>query len=309
MKALLATAILFFNFFAHAQELYIKTFGNKLQPALVFLHGGPGYNCANFEATTAQRLADAGFYVVVYDRRGEGRSIDKSAAFTFEQTFADLNAIYKFAGIKTATLLGHSFGGIVATLFAQQQPKAVTAVVLIGSPVSLQETFKTIIHSCKEIYAAKQDSANLGYLNSLQQLDTTSIMYSTYCFMYAMRNGFYTTKTPNDEAKNLYGLFKTDTLLRKYASRMNKEAPEGFWKNEKYTTLDLTDVLKSLPKNNMKVYGFYGKQDGLYSPAQIEALQALIGKDAVKYYDNCSHNVFIDQQTLFINDLISFLPK
>jgi hypothetical protein len=33
--------------------------------------GGPGYNCAGFEVSTAQELANNGFYVIVYDRRGK----------------------------------------------------------------------------------------------------------------------------------------------------------------------------------------------------------------------------------------------
>jgi hypothetical protein len=31
--------------------------------------GGPGYNCGGFEVSTAQELANNGFYVIVYDRR------------------------------------------------------------------------------------------------------------------------------------------------------------------------------------------------------------------------------------------------
>lgn len=291
------------SFLAQAQELYLKKFGDKANPALVFLHGGPGYNCANFEATTAQRLADSGFYVVVYDRRGEGRSIDQNASFTFEQTIADVNHVYSIAGINKAVLIGHSFGGIVATKFAQQHPNAVTAVVLVGAPVSLQATFKTIIHSSAQLYQEQNDSSSLAYIKLLERMDTTTIEYSSYCFMYAMRNGFYRLKQPDDEAKNLYALFKTDTLLRKHAAHMSREAPLGFWKTEKYTTLDLTESLKKIQHYKVPVYGFYGKQDGLYSPAQIEALQALLGNGAVHYYNNCSHNVFIDQQTAFIHDL------
>jgi proline iminopeptidase len=57
-----------------AQELYSRAFGNAKDTPILFLHGGPGYNCAGFEVSTAQELANNGFYVIVYDRRGEGRS-------------------------------------------------------------------------------------------------------------------------------------------------------------------------------------------------------------------------------------------
>jgi proline iminopeptidase len=48
-----------------------------------------------FEATTAQPLADKGFYVIVYDRRGEGRSLDSTATFTYREAITDLNEIYQ----------------------------------------------------------------------------------------------------------------------------------------------------------------------------------------------------------------------
>lgn len=42
----------------NAQEIYSKSYGNPEDISVIFLHGGPGYNCVNFEATTAQQLAD-----------------------------------------------------------------------------------------------------------------------------------------------------------------------------------------------------------------------------------------------------------
>ena len=83
ITSLLLSIIFFLN--ADAQEIYSKTFGNPNHEPILFLHGGPGYNCANFEATTAQKLANNGFFVIVYDRRGEGRSKDTNAQFTFQK--------------------------------------------------------------------------------------------------------------------------------------------------------------------------------------------------------------------------------
>ena len=113
--------------FLSAQSIYTKAYGNPKDQAVVFLHGGPGYNSALFEGTTAEALSKNGFYVLVYDRRGEGRSEDQEAAFTFEETFKDLNRIYKKFKLKKAILIGHSFGGVVATLYAEQYPKKVKA--------------------------------------------------------------------------------------------------------------------------------------------------------------------------------------
>jgi proline iminopeptidase len=286
---------------AYSQHLYIKTFGKRTAPALVFLHGGPGYNSANFEATTAQKLADRGFFVIVYDRRGEGRSQDPKALFTFQQSFDDLLAIYKQYGLAKAHLLGHSFGGVVAVLFAEKYPQNIASLVLVGAPVDLQESFKTIITAVKEIYQQKGDQSNLAYIAALEKMDKSSLEYSSYSLLHAMQNGFYTPKKPGEEAKQIYASFRTDSLLRQYASQMSYQAPQGFWKNEQYTSLNLQENLKQLQVKNIKIRALYGKDDGLYSVAQVAALQKLLGEDNLKYLDDCSHNVFIDQQSQFLD--------
>lgn len=288
----------------NAQEIYSKAFGNPEDESVIFLHGGPGYNCVNFEATTAQQIADKGFYVIVYDRRGEGRSKDSNAKFTFEETFDDLNAIYEKYGITKSNIIGHSFGGVIAPLFAEKYPDKIQSIILVGAPISLQETFKTIISTSKDIYESKNDSINLNYISMLEKMDTSSIQYSSYSFMHAMQNGFYTPKNISKKATEIYAKFKTDTLLVKYSTQMTYQAPQGFWKNENYTTLDLNDNLKELKQNQkIKIYALYGKDDGLFSDVQISKLKSIIGDSNLKYLENCSHNVFIDQQDKFIESL------
>jgi proline iminopeptidase len=137
----------------------------------------------------------------------------------------------------------------------------------------------------------------------LEEMDKSSIEYSSYCFSHAMQNGFYYPKEPTKEAVNIYEKFGTDTLLIKYGSQMTYEAPRGFWQNEKYTTLDLTENLKRVLKNSTPIFGLYGKGDGLFSVTQIRNIENLIGEDKVAYISNCSHNLFIDQQTKFINSI------
>jgi proline iminopeptidase len=300
MKARILTILFLATIVAKGQTIYTRAFGNSKDQPIIFLHGGPGYNCANFEATTAQQLADNGFYVIVYDRRGEGRSKDPKATFTFKETFDDLNAIYKEYKLTGSILIGHSFGGVVATLFAEAYPVKVRSLILVGAPVSLQQTFKNILERSRIIYQDKKDSVNLRYISQMEKMDTTSLEYCSYCFGHAMQNGFYTPKNPSAETKSLYASLGKDTVLRKYAMKMTYEAPQGFWKNEKYTAIDLTNDLENLKKKKIRIFGLYGKDDGLYSARQVTELQDQIGAANLKYFDSCSHNVFIDQQEQFI---------
>jgi proline iminopeptidase len=302
IKKLIFVFLLLITIDGIAQELYSKAFGNPKNTPLVFLHGGPGYNCAAFEVTTAQALADMGFYVIVYDRRGEGRSKDANAKFNFEQTFADLNAILEKYDIKKANLIGHSFGGIVAVLFAEKNLGKVSSVELVSAPVSLQETFKTILRSCKKIYTEKNDTTNLNYIGMIEKMDPSSVEYFAYSFGHAMQNGFYSPKKTSDQAKAIYASAASNPAFA-LAREMTNEAPAGFLKNENYTSIDLAKNLQKLVANKTKIYGIYGKDDGLYSPEQVAQLQQILGNANVKYWDDASHNVFIDQQKSFLDFL------
>lgn len=287
-------------FFTFCQQLYIKTFGNQDHRALIYLHGGPGYNSANFEYSTAQALADKGFFVIVYDRRGEGRSPDGNARFTFRETFDDLNSIYQRYSLKKASLIGHSFGGMIATFFARQYSDRVASIVLVGAPVSVQQTCKTIIATSRDIYQQKKDTVRLRYLSMVEKMDTTGIEYSSYCLTQAIQNGFYNPKKMSDESRAIRQKIRNDTVAYRYATQNSFQAPQGFWKNEHYTTLDLTADLENVKKRGVGIFALYGKDDGLYSVKQVTELQDIVGDKNLKYLEDCSHNVFIDQQKTFI---------
>ena len=169
--------------------------------------------------------------------------------------------------------------------------------------VSLQESFKTIIDSSEKIYEESKNETNLSYIKMLKAMDSASVAYSSYCFMHAMQNGFYTPENPTTEAQRIYKLFKSDPILIEHASKMGYKQPQGFWKNEAYTTMDLSKNITDLIKDEINILGIYGKEDGLYSSQQIADLKEMLGDKNVLYLDDCSHSVYIDQQKLFIAGL------
>jgi proline iminopeptidase len=291
---------------AASGTLYQRSFGNPAHPAVIYLHGGPGYNSSVFEVMAAQKLAGEGFHVLVYDRRGEGRS-GSTAAFTFEETNHDLEQLMAQHNIQKATLLGHSFGGVVGLKFAERYPEKVNALILVGAPLALQESFRTIIKNVKTRYEAKADSTNLAYIRQLETMDTASLAYSSYCFLHAMQAGLYSPDSPSLEARELYKSFATDSLLLTHARNMGYAGPQGFWKNEAYTTLNLWPLLKQQMLAGLRVYGIYGKEDGLYSRGQIRRLEQHIGEANLLYLDHCSHNPFVDQQNIFLAMLRGWL--
>lgn len=292
---------------AKAQTIVSHTFGEASNPAVIFMHGGPGSNAINFESTTAANLAKQGFYVITYDRRGEGRSVDPDAAYTFQQSYDDLNNLYKQYNLKKATLIGFSFGGIVATGYAAKYPAQVRALVLVSALVDLQETYRTIIASCKNIYTTKNDANGLKDLAALEKLDRSSIEFRRGCFKQASKNGFFATPNRTLAAQAIYKQLDADTLYQHYANLNNDTPGNEFWKHEKYSTINNLPVIDKLVKQGIPVFAMYGKDDGLYSPAQIASLKAVIGPDNILYMRDAAHYLYNDQQVHFLGGMLVFL--
>jgi proline iminopeptidase len=290
-----------------SQQLYSKSFGNPNDQPVIFLHGGPGSSSVYFEATTANLLAARGFFVIVYDRRGEGRSKDENARMNFNEAFTDLEDIYEKYNLKSAHLLAFSFGGLVAAQYAQKHPDMVKTLIMCSSLVSQQQSYNTILASIKAIYERERDSLNLNELNAIMQMDTNSLHYRTLVFKHASANGFFSLPLPNERAIAIYNTYKTDSLITSYIK--NENAVPTFWRHEIKRNINITPQLHYLRQQKIPIYALYGKQDGLFSLKQISDIRLMIGDKNVAYLDNCSHTVFIDQQLLFLSAVQTWLGR
>jgi proline iminopeptidase len=232
MKSLFLSLFLIMSLFVNGQNLYIKTYGNEKNKPVIFIHGGPSGNATLFEGTTAQNLADQGFYVIDYDRRGEGRSVDPDAKFTYEEAFQDLNFIIKKYNLKKATLLAHSFGGLVATLYTEKYPQNVDALILAGALFSQQETYDHILNSLKAKYINNQQQLNK--ISAVENLNKNSAEYRKGCFDLASENGYFKMPNPTEDSKKLYSDYEASEFYK--TNILNKNDPLLFYKNERKTT-------------------------------------------------------------------------
>ncbi|TDO98516.1 alpha/beta fold hydrolase [Flavobacterium sp. 245] len=299
MKQLLLIVALITSIFLNGQNLYIKTYGNENNKAIIFIHGGPSGNATLFEGTTAQNLANLGFFVIAYDRRGEGRSSDSNAKFTYEEAFQDLNSIYVKYHLKKAVLLSHSFGGLVATLYANKYPKNVSALILAGALFSQQETYDHILNTQKTKYS--NDSEQLKKINTVENLNKNSAEYRKGCFDLASEKGFFKMPNPTPDSKKLYADYEASEFFK--TNIRNKNAPLLFYQNEKQNNIDSRPFLKKIKASGVPIFAIYGKEDGIFSLAQITSIKNLVGKNHFAFLDNCSHYLFVDQQKEFLSNL------
>ena len=287
------------------QTLYSKSYGNSNNKPIIFIHGGPSGNSTLFEATSAQKIADKGFYVIVYDRRGEGRSIDTTAKFTYEEYLNDLNIIYKTYNIDKANLIAHSFGGLVATLFAEKYPQKVQSLILTGSLISQQETYNYILKTVNQIYLNTKDTLMLNRVSTISLLDKKSAEYRKECFELAYLNGFFDMPNPTEKSIELRDEYQSSDLFKN--NIRNLLAPKLFFENELNSNIDIKPILLKLTKTDVKLYAIYGYQDKIFSMCQLKELKKIVDKRNFRLLDNCSHYLYVDQQDEFIKTIIKWI--
>jgi len=285
-------------------EIYSKAYGNRKNPPVIFIHGGPRGNSTLFEGTTAQKLADQGFYVMVYDRCGEGRSIDTTATFTYQEAINDLKELYKTYNISKANIIAHSFGGLVATLFAEQNPEKVSSLILAGALFSQQETYDHILNSTKKKYLEKNDTLMLSKISDIVKLPKNSAEYRKQCYEVASQNNYFKMPFPTTEANQLRKEYEISEFGKN--NIRNDNAPILFYQNESRNNIDTKPILKKL-KKKIKLFAIYGQQDNVFSPKQLDDMEKIVTKNNFKVIDNCSHYLFVDQQQIFLETIEKWL--
>ena len=98
---------------------------------VVLFHGG-NYFASSWEETIPA-LSEAGFRVVAIDQIGYGRSAKPIIPYTLDMHAHNSLRVLDHLGIDEAAVVGHSFGGMVATRFALSYPERTTHIALVNS--------------------------------------------------------------------------------------------------------------------------------------------------------------------------------
>ena len=119
---------------AGGAKLHIVERGQGLP--LFVLHGGPGME-SNYFRPYLEPL-EAAFRVVYIDQPGQGLSerFAPSRPYTMPQAVEAIEALRVALGYDRIALLGHSYGGFVAQLYAQRFPQSLAALVLVDTAAS-----------------------------------------------------------------------------------------------------------------------------------------------------------------------------
>jgi proline iminopeptidase len=111
-------------------SLYARDIGQG--PPAIVLHGGPDFDTA-YLLPTLDRLADI-FRLVYYDQRGRGKSADgvQPDDVSLATDVEDIERVRQHFGLEAPTLLGHSWGTVLALEYALRYPTRVSRLILMN---------------------------------------------------------------------------------------------------------------------------------------------------------------------------------
>jgi proline iminopeptidase len=119
-------------------SLYARDIGRG--SAFIVLHGGPDFDSA-YLLPDLDRLADT-YRLIYYDQRGRGKSAAgvRPEDVSLASDVDDINVVMQHFQLPSASLLGHSWGTVLALEYALRYPARVTRLVLMNpAPASASD--------------------------------------------------------------------------------------------------------------------------------------------------------------------------
>ena len=113
-------------------ELNLMIEGNDNSEIVILLHGGPGV--PDYLSKISSFLSES-YRVVRFDQRGTGTSKCLNGNFNIEEYLYDIDQIVAHLQADKIHLFGHSWGGLLAQIYASKHPEMVKSLFL-SSPSS-----------------------------------------------------------------------------------------------------------------------------------------------------------------------------
>ena len=128
------------------KKLYYEEYGDRSNPCLMILHGGPGASCIDF-TRPAEWLSDR-LYVILLDQFGCGRSgyfeEGSDEKFGMPEHLEQIEKFREYLGIEKWNILGQSYGGMLAALYANRYPESIEKVIYECPSWNFVESSKSI---------------------------------------------------------------------------------------------------------------------------------------------------------------------
>ena len=276
------------SFVTQGAVLAYESFG-KGTPVLI-INGGPGMNSEGFKSL-ALILAKNNFRAIIYDQRGNGKSVLKevtSSTVTMDLMRDDIEALRIHLKINQWIVLGHSFGGILANYYASKYPDRISKLVLSSSG-GIDLAFMDYINASIQSKLTKQERDSLDYWTSKTNNGDTSFNAKWQRARWLAPAYLYNkTFVP---------------LIAQRLTVVNMHINQLVFTDLRKINYDCSETLKKL---TAPVLIIQGKNDIIKAETAQKA-SGFFSNVTVKIVPDCGHYGWLEQPGIYVDALLRFL--
>lgn len=269
--------------------IFYRTFGEG-KPILI-INGGPGMNSNGFE-NLAKKLSNK-HKTIIYDQRGTGKSSLKtldSNTITMKLMLEDMECLRKHLKIEKWIILGHSFGGILASYYATQYPERVEGIIYSASGGIDLGLLAYVGETVNEKLSQQQRDSLVYWTKKLDDGDTTH--YAKLQRGRALAPAYLYDK-------------KFIPILAERMTQGNGLVNGLVWDDLERIKYDCSEKLANFDK---PVLIIQGKQDVIKAETAEKAHKILKNSKLV-FMEHCGHYGWLDNEKVYIKEINSFLAK
>ncbi len=280
-------------------KLWIEEIG--MGDPIIMISGGPGSAHAGMHSfDTLSELAS----LIFVDGYGRGKSDTAKDVkeYSLDRDIEDIEGIRKALNLETISVLGHSYGGVVAQGYALHYPTHVKKLLLISTFHSFgmwQENNDNSNHEIKENYPEVWDTLMVLRQKGLISSDTVhQKIYGKVPY------GFLYSYNPNNFLRRDSVLYPNAFNTALYYQMVGKDG--DFIVGNDIGSFDYRKELKSL---TMPVLIVAGRYDRVAVPKMQVLYKEYCPKAKFVMFERSGHNPQVEEKAAFYNLVKGFMSK
>lgn len=300
------------------KKIWYEVYGAENEAALLYLHGGPGASCLDF-AHQAQALSGKR-RVVIFDQLGVLRSdaIAEHESYSMEYQIEMIEEMRKLLGIKRWSILGHSYGGTLAVLYAHTHPEPIHKIILECPSLWFEDSARSTAEYLSGHISSLNDEQASGLCEKIKSADyenKAEIVWdlsSLLGYVTDMELRFYLHGITFEEYERCMDTSDiTDEMWAKGERHLTKlletqPAPTGSLQQRVMMT---DNFLPMLPKIAAPMLLINGAYDPACTKDQIEYIMSHAPNVTRAVFENSGHFPRLEEAEKYTDTVLNFLDK